>query len=63
LVKHLDEAKRAQANCKVIHLPRIALDIDDPEDVAMLMEQGGGSPTYELLAQMRINERLKAMAR
>ncbi len=63
LVKHLDAAKRAQAQCKVIHLPRIALDIDDPDDVAVLMEQGGGSPTYELLAEMRINERLKAISR
>ena len=62
LVKHLDEAKRAQATCKVVHLPRIALDIDDPDDVVVLMEQGGGSPTYELLAQMRINERLKAIS-
>jgi 2-phospho-L-lactate guanylyltransferase len=61
LAKHLGEAAQAQAHCEVIHLPRIALDIDDLEDVAVLMKQGCGTPVYDLLAEMRINERLQAM--
>jgi len=58
LAKHLQEAQQAQARCEVIHLPRIALDIDDPSDVAALMEQGRAAPVYELLAEMKISERL-----
>lgn len=36
LAKHLKEAELAGAECKVLHLPRIALDIDEPEDLAEL---------------------------
>ncbi len=61
LAKHLSEARQAGAECKIIHLPRIALDIDDPEDLAALMEQGQATPVHQMLAEMRINERLKAM--
>jgi len=63
LAKHIKEAEQAQARCELIHLPRIALDIDDPEDVAVLMEQGRGSAVYELLVEMRISERLQAAKR
>jgi 2-phospho-L-lactate guanylyltransferase len=63
LAKHIKEATQAQARCEIIHLPRIALDIDDPEDVAVLMEQGRGSPVYELLVEMHISERLQAVRR
>jgi 2-phospho-L-lactate guanylyltransferase len=61
LAKHLSEARQAGAECRIIHLPRIALDIDDPEDLAVLMEQGQITPIHQMLAEMRINERLKAM--
>jgi 2-phospho-L-lactate guanylyltransferase len=60
LAQHLKEAEQARARCEVIHLPRIALDIDDPKDVALLLEQGQGTPAYELLIEMKIGERLKA---
>jgi 2-phospho-L-lactate guanylyltransferase len=61
LAKHLGEARLAGAECRIIHLPRIALDIDDPEDLAVLMEQGQATPVHQMLAEMRINERLKAL--
>ncbi|HMV48653.1 MAG TPA: 2-phospho-L-lactate guanylyltransferase [Blastocatellia bacterium] len=38
LAKHLKEAELAGAECKVLHLPRIALDIDEPEDLAELQK-------------------------
>jgi 2-phospho-L-lactate guanylyltransferase len=63
LAKHLQEAEQAQARCEIIHLPRLALDIDEAEDVAVLMEQGAGTPAYELLTEMRIHERLPALNR
>ncbi len=61
LARHIAEAERAHARCEIVHLPRIALDIDDPADVAELMRQGGSAPVYDLLLEMRINERLAAM--
>ncbi len=61
LAKHLSEARQAGAECRIIHLPRIALDIDDPEDLAALMEQDQTTPVHQMLAEMRINERLKAL--
>ena len=63
LAKHLHAATQAQAHCEVMHLPRVALDIDDPEDVAAFMAQGDTSAAYELLTNLRIQERLKAMQR
>lgn len=36
LAKHLKEAEISGAICKVLQLPRIALDIDEPEDLAEL---------------------------
>ncbi len=58
LAKHLIQAKRAKARCKIVEMSRIALDIDDPEDLALFMKIGRRSPTYELLLEMKINERI-----
>lgn len=57
LARHLKEAARIQAECKIIDLPRIALDIDEPEDVIELLKQGTGT-VVELLRQMKIEERI-----
>jgi 2-phospho-L-lactate guanylyltransferase len=59
LGKHLQEAENAKAECEVIHLPRVALDIDDPEDVKEMMEQGRGTPLWEVLINLGIDERLE----
>jgi 2-phospho-L-lactate guanylyltransferase len=56
--KHLQEAEKAKAECEVIHLPRVALDIDDAEDVKEMMEQGRGTPLWKVLMELRITERL-----
>jgi 2-phospho-L-lactate guanylyltransferase len=61
LAKHLSEARLAKAECKVINLPRVALDLDDPQDLAVVMKHGQSSPIYQTLAEMKISERLKAM--
>ena len=60
LARHLKEAERANARCQVIHLPRIALDIDEPEDLAELLKQGQGTPIGRLLKGMDIEKRLVA---
>jgi 2-phospho-L-lactate/phosphoenolpyruvate guanylyltransferase len=55
--KHLQEAEKAKAECAVIHLPRVALDIDDPEDLMVFMSQGRGTLLWEILTEMGITER------
>lgn len=64
LAKHLKKAAEAGAECKVMHLPRIALDIDEPEDLAELFEACANSQArqgrvLEMLAQLAIAERLR----
>jgi 2-phospho-L-lactate guanylyltransferase len=61
LAKHLAEAKRAMADCKIIELPRIALDIDDPDDVSEFIRCGQGTPLHEALTTMNIPQRLSSI--
>lgn len=60
LAKHIREAEQANAACQLINLPNIALDIDEPDDLAQLLKLGQGTPIHELLAEMNIAERLKS---
>ncbi|HEY8459205.1 MAG TPA: 2-phospho-L-lactate guanylyltransferase [Blastocatellia bacterium] len=60
LAKHLAEAAAAKADCKVIELRRIALDIDDPSDVAEFIRLGQSSSVHQLLVSMGIPNRLSA---
>jgi 2-phospho-L-lactate guanylyltransferase len=58
--KHMDEAERANVECRIVHLPRIALDIDDPADLTLFMREKRNSPVFDLLKEMGVDERLKA---
>jgi 2-phospho-L-lactate guanylyltransferase len=58
LAKHLAEAERAGANCGLIELGRIALDIDDPGDVSEFLRFGQGTKVHDLLTAMGIPRRL-----
>jgi 2-phospho-L-lactate/phosphoenolpyruvate guanylyltransferase len=55
-LKHLQEAEKAKAECEVIHLPRVALDIDDPEDLIVFMRQGRGTLLWQALTEMGITD-------
>jgi 2-phospho-L-lactate guanylyltransferase len=57
--KHLAAAETAGIDCQVLRLQRIALDIDEIDDVEMLLETGQGTPIHDLLAEMKIPQRLK----
>lgn len=50
LDKHKSAAKRAGAKLVVLDLPRVALDIDAPEDIEELKSVGSESATYAILA-------------
>jgi 2-phospho-L-lactate guanylyltransferase len=59
--KHLQKAEQAKVDYKILRLPHVELDIDDPEDLVVLMRDGRSSPLFETLTEMRINERLKGL--
>jgi 2-phospho-L-lactate guanylyltransferase len=58
LAKHLYEARRCGVPSELIHLPRVALDLDDPVDLAYVLECGSVTRVYEFLVSLRIDERL-----
>ncbi|MEK7829677.1 MAG: hypothetical protein AAB401_01250, partial [Acidobacteriota bacterium] len=60
LAKHIREAEQANAVCTLLDLPNIALDIDEPEDLIEFLKLGKGTQIYELLAEMKIGERLRS---
>lgn len=59
LAKHLAAAARARASYEVLHLPRLALDIDEPEDIIEFMSCGEGTALYELLRSLKMDERTR----
>jgi 2-phospho-L-lactate guanylyltransferase len=56
---HKEEAARVGVDCLIVENPRIALDIDEPSDLEMLLERGRGTEAFQELARMNIEERLK----
>ena len=56
---HKEEAARVGVNCLIVENPRIALDIDEPSDLEMLLERGRGTEAFDELARMNIEERLR----
>jgi 2-phospho-L-lactate/phosphoenolpyruvate guanylyltransferase len=51
---HLDAAKTHGIEPEVVHLPRIALDIDTPEDLALFLRTPSQTRAHALLQQWRI---------
>ena len=49
---HRREAAGAGAECFVVVNERIAVDIDEPDDVRFFMERGLGTETFRLLSEM-----------
>lgn len=63
LALHKAEAARVGVECVTVNNPRIALDIDEPADVELLIESGRGTGTFDLLVEMGMPERLKTGSR
>ncbi|HST20011.1 MAG TPA: 2-phospho-L-lactate guanylyltransferase [Blastocatellia bacterium] len=59
LALHKEAAARAGIECVIVHNPRIALDIDEPADLKLLIESGRGTQAFVALARMNIEKRLK----
>lgn len=63
LALHKQEAVRAGVECLIVTNPRIALDIDEPVDLTVLLEIGGSTQTLSVLAEMGITGRTAPGAR
>jgi 2-phospho-L-lactate guanylyltransferase (CobY/MobA/RfbA family) len=56
---HVKQAKRRGFSYKVVRLPRVALDVDTPADLARLVPQATGTRSYAVLQDMGILPRLQ----
>lgn len=63
LALHKQEAARVGVECVIVNNARIALDIDEPADVELLLEEGGGTQAFAALSEMNTFERLQDMRR
>ncbi len=54
---HLDAARATGMPCEVLHLPGIALDVDNPGDLQNLLEHPGETRAQQLLRQWTIEGR------
>ena len=59
LALHLEEAARSGAACSIMNNSAIALDVDEPSDLDLLLELGRGTRTFDLLDEWKISEREK----
>ena len=55
---HQQEAARVGVECVIVNNARIALDIDEPADVELLLESARGTETFDTLVQIGAFERL-----
>ena len=55
---HKQEAASVGVECVIVNNARIALDIDEPGDVELLLESARGTETFDTLVQMGAFERL-----
>ena len=58
LALHKEAAARAGIECVIVYNSRIALDIDEPADLRLLVESGRGTQAFDALARMNIEKRL-----
>lgn len=56
--KHISEAERRNIPYEIHKVPRIALDIDEPEDLALFASQESPTKTYRELIRIGIAERV-----
>jgi 2-phospho-L-lactate/phosphoenolpyruvate guanylyltransferase len=59
LALHKREARRVGVDCVIMKNTRIALDVDEPADVEMVLGKGRGTETFAALTAMGAFERLR----
>jgi 2-phospho-L-lactate guanylyltransferase len=63
LALHKQQAERVGVECMIVNNARIALDIDEPGDVEMLLEEGADTQAFAALNEMNAFARLKDVRR
>jgi 2-phospho-L-lactate guanylyltransferase len=63
LALHKQEAARVGVECVIVNNARIALDIDEPADVELLLEEGRGTQAFAALNETSAFERLQEVRR
>jgi 2-phospho-L-lactate guanylyltransferase len=58
---HVKQAKRKGLSYKVVRLPRVALDVDTPDDLARLVPQAMGTRSYAVMEEMGILRRIQGL--
>jgi 2-phospho-L-lactate guanylyltransferase len=58
---HVKQAKRKGLSYKVVRLPRVALDVDTPEDLARLVPLATGTRSYAVLEDMGLLRRIQGL--
>ena len=58
---HVKQAKRKGLSYKVVRLPRVALDVDTPEDLARLVPQAMGTKSYAVVEEMGLLHRIQGL--
>ena len=59
---HVKQAKRKGLSYKVVRLPRVALDVDTPADLARLLPHAMGTRSYAALERMGLLSRLRELS-
>jgi len=57
---HLQEAAAAGVTPRIYRSHRLANDLDDPEDIELMLREGRGTRTYEVLTRARIGTYLSS---
>jgi len=57
---HVVAARALQLSVSIVRLPGLGLDVDDPEDLAMLLAEGAHTESHRLLTGWKIADRLAA---
>jgi 2-phospho-L-lactate/phosphoenolpyruvate guanylyltransferase len=58
---HVKQARRKGLSYKVVRLPRVALDVDSPEDLVRLVPQALGTKSYAALQEMGLLRRIQGL--
>ena len=62
LAKHVHEARRCGVRCELIHLPRVAFDLDDPADLEYVLQCDRSTSVVEFLKGLAVDKRLARTA-
>src|SRR5262249_39850026 len=63
LALHKQEAARVEVECAIVNNPRVAIDIDEPADVELLLEIGADTAAFRALVDSGVYKKLRAVSR